>query len=253
MRFDAAKISPSDPPRRWLFVVIVLMLVLVVMPAGVLWYGLSARPDYWQPIDRARPEVRAAAERFEQAMREQVRPAAAPPTQTAVQTPAPATPVLSEPSEWTVEVTQEQLNTWLAVRVTEWGANRGVHPRVLELMSRSMISIDLDAIEVALPFTRASISGVILLRYRPVVGEDKRVRLVAQDAHAGIAPVPIAMALDSILAHVPRGQEGEVESLRRRARSLDLLIPLRDGRTISVVDMALLPGKTVLTLRVHNG
>jgi hypothetical protein len=148
-----------------------------------------------------------------------------------------------------VEITQEQLNVWLRVRLTEWGANRGVDPRVLELLSRGMISIELGAVEVAVPFKKAAISGVIRLRYRPAAGGDGRVRLMTEDAHAGLAPVPISTAIESILSHVPQGDEGEIERLRARARAIDLLVPLRDGRLVGVVDMALLPGKAIVTFR----
>jgi hypothetical protein len=230
-----------------MYIVIALLLLLIVMPTAVVWYGLSFKPDYWEPIDQTRPEVRQSAERFEQSLREQVRP---PPAPRLSFMPGPSlTPGRSEPVEWTVEITQEQLNVWLRVRLTEWGANRGFDPRVLELLSRGMISIELGAVEVAVPFKKAAISGVIRLRYRPTAAGDGRVRLMAEDAHAGLAPVPIATAIESILSHVPQGDESEIERLRARARALDLLIPLRDGRLVGVIDMALLPGKAIVTFR----
>jgi len=33
-----------------------------VVSAAALWWALSVTPDYWQPIDRTRPEVRQTAE-----------------------------------------------------------------------------------------------------------------------------------------------------------------------------------------------
>lgn len=232
-----------------MYLVIVLLLLLIVMPTAVVWYGLSFKPDYWQPVDPTQPDVRQAAERFEQSLREQVRPPLPTPGPSFISGPS-LTPGRAEPVEWTVEITQEQLNVWLRVRLTEWGANRGVDPRVLELLSRGMISIELGAVEVALPFTKAAVSGVIRLRYRPAGGGgDGRVRLIAEDAHAGLAPVPIATAFESILSHVPQGEEGKIEGLRARARAIDLLVPLRDGRVAGVVDMALLPGKAIVTFR----
>lgn len=249
MRSAGPYTSPPPKTRRWLRIVIVLVLLMIVVPVGLLWYGVSAKPDYWQPIDRTRPDAREAAERFEQAMSAQVRQMPAPVTQT----PAPVTPAPAERPEWTVEVTQEQLNSWLAVRLTEWGANRSIDPRMLDRMSRSMVNVDVDAVEVAVPFEQAGVSSIVRLRYKPVLGEDKRVRLVLQDAHAGLIPVPITTVFAGILAYVPQGQPGELESLRRKIQALDLLIPLADGRTVSVVGMQLRPGKLLLTCQVHRG
>lgn len=210
------------------------MVVVIVASAAALWYALSVTPDYWQPIDRTRPDVRQTAERFEQTLRAYVRPA--PPAK-----PSP---------EWTADVPQDQLNRWLAVRVTEWGVNRGVHPRVLDLMSRSMVNVDLDATEVAMPFRWMGISGVIRLRYKPSMADDKRVRLVVQDAHAGLVPLPVSMTIDGILTRLNVGDGAEIERLRRQARSIDIVVPLRDGRKASVVDLTPLPGKFVMTCRV---
>jgi hypothetical protein len=242
MKFDAPRMA-GRPRRRWPLVAIGLCLLLIVLPAGLLWYAVTVKPDYWPPADRADPAVRRAAEQFERAMRAQVNPMPA----SLAQAPAPAP---AERPEWTAEVTQDQLNWWLAARLKEWGVDRGVGPWALDLLSRSMVNVDLDGLEVAIPFEKAGISIVVRFRYKPVVGADNRVRLVCQDAHAGLIPVPIRMALDAILAQVPEGQRQEVESLRAKALSAEALIPLRDGRKVSVIDMALLPEKFVITCRV---
>ena len=199
-------------------------VLLIVLPVALLWYGLTVRPDYWPPPDPSRQDTRQVALRFEEAMRASVR------------------------SEWTIDVPQDQLNAWLATRVTEWGADRGVHPRTLELIGKSMIAVDLDGIEVAWAFRKFGISGVVRLRYRPVMGEDKRVRLAIQYARAGIVPVPVTYALESILASVPRDEAGD-EGLFERARMVDLTVPTRDGRRVSVVDVTVVPGKFVVTSR----
>lgn len=51
-----------------------------------------------------------------------------------------------------MEVTQGQLNNWLAGRLTEWGANRRIDPWMLDRMSRSMVNVEVDAVEVAVEF-----------------------------------------------------------------------------------------------------
>ena len=235
----APRKTAPPAPRRWLRVVIVLVPLLLGLSTIALWYALSATPAYWQPVDRTRPEVREMAERFEQMMRAHLRT-----------TPAPGTSAPAEPREWTADVIQDQLNSWLAVRVTEWGVNRGVHPRVLELMSRSMVNIDLEATEVALPFQWLGIAGVMRLSYTPAVGADKRMRLLIRDAHVGLVPVPVAMAIEAILARLGVAVEAEIERLRGQARALAIVVPLRDGRRASVTDLTPLPGKFVMTGRV---
>jgi hypothetical protein len=77
-------------------------------------------------------------------------------------------------------------------------------------------------------------------------------RLAIQDAHAGLVPVPVSMAIDSILARLNLADEAELERLRRRARAIDIVVPLRDGRKVSVVDLTALPGKFVMTCRVQG-
>jgi hypothetical protein len=202
-----------------------------VLSAGALWYGLSVKPAYWPPPDRTRADVRQAAERFEQALRAYTR---------------------SAQVEWTADVPQDELNRWLAVRVTEWGVNRGVHARVLDLMSRSMVNVDLDGAEVGMPFRWMGISGVLRLRYKPSAGPDRRVRMAVQSARAGLVPLPVSMAVEGILARLGIGDEAEVERLRARARSIDIVVPLRDGRKIGVADLTPLPGKFVMTCRTQG-
>jgi hypothetical protein len=239
---------------RWVYVVGALVLLLVAIPAATVWYGLSFKPAYWEPVDETRPDAREAAARFEQSLRNHVPPA--PESSRSTFSPTiplapgdPAAPGRREPAEWTEEIMQAQLNAWLRSRVADWGANRGVNPRLLELLGRSQVSIDLGVVEVAVPFTKASISGVVRMRYRPVTGGDGRVRLMAEEAHAGLAPVPVSMAIDNLLANVPGGDEGEIERLRARASAIDLVVPLRDGRQVGVVDMALIPGQAIVTFR----
>jgi hypothetical protein len=231
-----------------------VVVLAIVVPALLLWYGVSSKPDYWQPPDPKRPEVREAAERFEAAMTAQVPKATVPPTAAPGQPPlTPGTPPAADRPEWTVEVTQEQLNSWLAVRVAEWGVKRRIDARVLDRLAHSVVNVDLEGVEVAVPVEKAGVASIVRLRYRPVPGGDKRVRLVLQGAQAGMVPVPINTVLDNIAAYVPRGQRDEIENLRGKVQSLDLLIPLEDGRKVGVVDLALLPGKFVLTCRVQAG
>jgi hypothetical protein len=239
---------------RWTYVVGALVLLLIGIPAATVWYGLSFKPAYWEPVEETRPDAREGAVRFEQSLRNHVPPA----SETSRSSFSPTVPLAPgsqavpgrrEPTEWTEEITQAQLNAWLRSRVTEWGANRGVNPRLLELLGRSQVSIDVGVVEVGVPFTKASISGVVRMRYRPVTGGDGRVRLMAEDAHVGLAPVPISMAIDNLLSDVPGADEGEIERLRARASAIDLVVPLRDGRQVGVVDMALIPGQAIVTFR----
>ena len=223
----------------------VVALLLFVVPTLLLWYAMSRKPAYWQPLDPQRKEVREAAERFEQAMSAQVpKPAVAAPGQ-----PGPP----AERSEWTTVVTLDQLNSWLAVRVAEWGAKRRIDSGLLDRLSRSVVTVDLDAVEVAIPLERAGLATILRLRYKPRVGEQKRVRLILQQAQAGLVPVPINTVLNIVGAYLPGGQRAEVEALRAKVQSVDLRVPLEDGRTVTVTDLAVLPGKFVLTCRMDSG
>jgi hypothetical protein len=244
IRFDARKLGA---PRLWFRITMVAVLLLFVVPTLVLWYAVSSKPDYWQPLDPQRTDVRETAQQFEQAMSAQVpKPAAAAP---ATDQPAPS----GARSEWTAEVTQDQLNSWLAVRVTEWGVKRRIDPGVLDRLSRSVVNVDLDGVEVAIPVERVGLATILRLRYKPVVVEGKRVRLMLQGAQAGLVPVPIATVLDKVAAYLPQGQQAEIEALRGKVQSLDLHLPLEDGRTVSVTDLALLPGKLLVTCRMDRG
>jgi hypothetical protein len=236
-------------------VLIVLFLLLVLVPFGVLWYGVSAKPVYWRPIDGTQANVREAAERFEQAASSQLSQLSSQRDQQDSDQRAQGDQRDQRGGQpvWTMEVTQEQLNNWLAARLPGWGANRRIDPRLLDRISHSMVSIDLDGVEVAVPLERVGVTSIIRLRYKPVVADDKHVRLVLQDAHAGLVPLPIRTVLEGIIAYMPQGRKGELDTLRGQVQSLDLLVPLQDGRTVSLAGMELLPGKLVLTCQVHRG
>jgi hypothetical protein len=66
------------------------------------------------------------------------------------------------------------------------------------------------------PFKWMDISGVLRLSYEPSVGGDRLMRLLIRDAHVGIVPVSVSMAIEAILARLGWDDRAEIGLVRIR-------------------------------------
>jgi hypothetical protein len=226
---DEPLTTPSRKRRRWLRVVLVAVVALFVG----LWLALSSKPAYWQPIDGHDTQVVETAEQFERNMTSQI---------TAVRDEQP----------WQLEVTQKQLNEWLAARLPQWLASQKVDAQIVRQISRTMVSIDPAGVEIAAEIG-GSFGGVMRARYKPTLGANHRVVLVLQDVHAGMIPVPFESLFGSVVQpYVAEKQQEQLEKIRRKIESLELNLPLGDKRKVEVIGAELHPGKMLLTCRTYR-
>ncbi len=173
---------PVSPPRgraqrtraRRLRALATLAMLSVVALATLATVGLGARlrdtPRWWRSADPSDPATIALAQRVERAVLEHVRK------------PRP----LGEP--WTVSVTVEQANAWLAVRLPLWAANRGAPlPKAVQ-----QVQADFSNNRVALGAS-LHIEGaqqIVAATFLPSVREDGSLWLLQPHTLAGRLDLP---------------------------------------------------------------
>src|ERR1041385_5952442 len=117
--------------KRAIFLAVSALVVLIVAVAGVSWWAASSTPAYWQQIDRDDPRVvqrGAAVENFISTQATSARP---------------------DMERWSIELTQEQVNAWLATRLPMWLANQGVDERVIEFFPNLLVHVADKKVEFA--------------------------------------------------------------------------------------------------------
>jgi len=151
-----------------------LAMLSVVALATLAMVGLGARlrdtPRWWRSADASDPATVALAQRVERAVLEHVR------------RPRP----IGEP--WTVSVTVEQANAWLAARLPLWAAHRGAPlPEAVE-----QVQADFSNNRVALGAS-LNIEGarqIVAATFMPSVREDGSLWLLQPRTLAGRLDLP---------------------------------------------------------------
>lgn len=148
-----------------------------------------------------------------------------------------------------MELSQEELNEWLAARLPQWMRNRGVDETAVRHAQRAMVAIKPDQVELATAVKLGRLEPVVRLVYEPDVNEAGRVQLSLARIYAGLMPLPGDSLIDEVLdQYGPLNEERQrrLDHARQVLRELDLVVPLGDGRMVSVVGMELSEGKVSL-------
>jgi len=182
----------------------------------VAWALLHAAPSFYAPANAADPQVASSGASVESTVARElsrVRPAASD----------AGTQYRSEP--WTITLTHDEINAWLASRLPQWLASRDA--RLPEGLSNPCVEITPQGVTLGAAY--ASPAGEIIL-WQPVRLDGDRVSLGTP--HAGLAPLPasITKAIDSL-----------PELLARRT------VRVEDGRTVRIDRVICGKGEVTLT------
>ncbi|MBI1368985.1 MAG: hypothetical protein GC162_10070 [Planctomycetes bacterium] len=221
-------VTPSAPkPRRWRRRVLPAIVILVVLPLVFVYFTLSARPGYWRVVDVTEAGHEHNAQQFEQGLSSEttrVRPAGA---------------------RWELPLNEQQVNDWLAVRLPQWLVNQNVDPKLIGALHHAMMHTDpnTNTLEFAAQpamITVGPLHPIVRLHVSIIRQPDEPLALKLTGVWLGRFPI----ALDTLAARVP-GQFKIDEPL-------PLILPLKDGREVAVMDATFVDGGVMLTCETRR-
>jgi len=225
--------APSPKKRRgclwWTLAIAGVALLTIVISAAYVWQQLNALPEYWSPLDATDPQVQRTGEVIEQQVTStttRVRPAA---------------------DAWTLELTQDEANAWLASRMPKWLENQNVDRTLIEQLRRSMVRFQPDRVELAVQ----GLFGERVLRaiYAPGEPVDDLATLKLTGLMTGRIALPVETVLDKVAAAEPRFDA----QARSMLENPPLLVPLGDGRVVQCERIEVGDGTIRLTCRTVRG
>ncbi len=206
-------------------------LVLLVLGLGVglaAWLVLGAPPG-WVPPDPQNPQTLQLAQRVENFVT----------TQT--------TRVRGHEQPWSIELSQEQANAWLAARLPMWLANQSVDEKFIRAATPAMVHLGDGQVEWALRTDWAGRPLVLRARFEPVqAAESSPAGLKLTAIYAGRMPIPRDLLAGQLRRYV---NPGDADRFLRAMDNLALRLTLADGRSVQVQSLTLKPGAVVLTCR----
>jgi hypothetical protein len=212
---------------RW---AVILGVLITAAVAGLVFWA----PAYWVVLDGSDPQIAAGAESLEQRMSTEM------------------TKVRQGESNWTMDVTAEQINQWMANRMPQWLANQGVDEALIDQAHPMMVRFGDGVIEVAVQSGLWGMEPVTQLVYAAQVDPHrKHIILLLKSMKVGKIPVPVDSTVDFLLhrAGLPESKRQLIEKARQRLMRVDLRMPLGDGRIVEVLGMEMRPDGATLNLR----
>ncbi|QNN24244.1 hypothetical protein HED60_18860 [Planctomycetales bacterium ZRK34] len=212
-----AQPPPAVRRKRWLKRILLSLLAIVLIAVFVLWWMISAKPDYWHVLDGSHAEVRTAGERVEQTVSSLI------------------TRVRPTDQSWQLPLSDKNINHWLAARMPNWLANQNIDPSIIAVLRHAQVHCEPDRLLLAVQPDLGVVSPVIELTLVPRPSDSGAVELYVKSAKAGVFDVPI----DTIIEKFANN--------RSVPRELTLEVPLKDGREVQVTDLGLTDSAMMLT------
>lgn len=215
---------------RWVLLVAGLGVAAVVVLGVVTYLRVQAVPDYWQVVEVADQNVNREAGEFEQWVSSQLtkqRPSGEP---------------------WQIELTEADINKWLAIRLPSWTANQEVE--IPDWLAHPMMSIEKDRIVGACQITREEGEFIFSAAYKPKYDE-AAMALQLDGVYLGTQKV--AGSGEQLMGRLERVMdfsafdEKNIEAWREKIERIVMDAKLGDGRTVQVIRIDLSDGKMVLT------
>lgn len=164
----------------------------------------------------------------------------------------------SEP--WSVSISDQDANAWLATRLKPWLENQGV--RWPERIVGVEVAFEPGVVKAGVRLVAGAGVRVLYLEARPEVRADGSLWLVPTSMGAGAMPLPTGLVLSQlrgeIVDRMPQGSsqaqaEGGLDALAGRAPALkETVMKLEDGRHVRLVGIKVLDGRAELTCRTEK-
>lgn len=204
-----------------------LAVVMVAVLGG--WYLSTVRPAWYAPPGG--DAVLAQSETLENAVATQL-----------------TLPRMEGGGEWSVSVSQEDANAWLAVRLQRWSESRGVRwPRSV---SGVQVRFDDGACVVGASVEAAGAGRFVSVRVVPRVGAEGALFAGAESASVGRLAVPLGV----VLGLVERMTDGPWRAVFSGERALmkQPVIDLADGRRVRLLGIRCMAGRLEVRCRTER-
>ncbi len=231
--------QPPPMPRRSVgSIVLRLLLVMVLLaPTGAvaLWCSLVAAPTYWREVDFTDPgtyqRVEVFAEKLDRALLQE----------------RPADQV------WEMELKQEELRDWVALRMPQWLEDHGVVQGLPPWLHQPMIAFKEGRIILAGLVRYKSISQIVSLTLQPQTGADGEPQFNLAGAAGGRLPLPTGDLFNKLIAKYGSIEAAEEAAFVEAQTVLNQVqlpcVDLGDGRKVRIVDIDLRSCSAVLKCR----
>lgn len=256
-----ARVTPTPrrrlPRKRSLLIGCGLFLAGVVT-GGVLVAGWLAdqRPGWWEPIDATNPHTVAIADAVENGavdLLSQVRPS------------VERTPGVLTSDPWTVKLTPEDVNAWIAVRMPMWIRNQSEKFRWPSEVAQLQVDFREDDIVLGVRAQSHGVERYLWVTLDPTIDEEGALWLKATWVHVGRLSLPAAWFLPEeavTTTSVTKNIPDDIRSLPATGTLLAALngagpvaknptVRLADGRRVRIVGVAAEDGALYVTCRTE--
>lgn len=217
------------PVLRALLAVILLLVLALVIAGAVFIPRLTAEPDWWTPELSADAHAAELAEEAEKGM----------------------TRVLSrerEPDQtWTVELTEDQANAWLATRLRRWAESQ--HAAWPEALRGVRIDFEPGALTIGLAAEVGSAMRFASLTLTPERAGDGPIMIRATGARIGVQPVPLSLIHTVLGDRIPEDAmpRGVARAIREGAAELPERYALDADRAVRIESVSIEAGRLLVT------
>jgi hypothetical protein len=230
----------ARPHWQWGFVgrlvFILVLLIAVSVPAAALvgLHLLEADPEYWCEIVREDPVVEKKVELMEAKLDHELyqrRP---------------------ETETWELNLHQDQLREWMAVRMPQWLQEHGVQESFPEWLEQPMVQFQEEKLVVAGEVFIKGVRRIVSAELMPVTGRNGDVELRLVGTRGGRLPIPQDL-LDKLVEQagsVKAAEQYVVSKAKDELKKVPLpTLTLRDGRQVEILDIKLRPTRATFICR----
>lgn len=233
---DESICDPGSKPRRSFIGTILKLffIAILLLPVGAVavWMGLSSAPSYWRIVDFSDPQTPKRVATFEQKIDK------------AFEQDHPADEV------WELDLQQEEMRDWVAVRMPTWLAERGVVQSLPPWLSQPMIVFEEGKLILAGQVRYGDISQIVSLELKPSTGAGGELEFRMDGIRGGRIPLPRGELLNKLVSKYGSVEAAEYAALSEAQSALSKIklpaIDVGNGRKVKIVGIDLKSGSVIL-------
>lgn len=204
--------------------ILLIAIVLLVVAGLVLWRVTMSPPSWYRPPDVRDAAVAELAEKVEFRLVEE------------------AQKVRPKAEQWSLRVRENQINSWLAVRLPKWIAHHGDS----DWASRAgtpQIRLEPGTISVAVPMLEGALSRTVVVSVQPHMNDGALQARLSRVALGGMSlpGEPLANLLRMAGPLIPKSVDSqkvtEILHLLDGQHPIDPVFKLSDGRRVRVLQL----------------